>query len=186
VRGGMVDHPALLAAMEAEVARAEGGSDPELWHAAAIAWDARGCPHPAAYARWRLAEALLAAPGGRGSAAAALREAWTTAERLGALPLMDEIEALARRARIDLIAEGEQAPRVDGAVPDAARELGLTVRELEVLEHVALGQTNREIAADLFISPRTAGVHVAHILEKLGAATRTEAAAAAHRLGLVS
>jgi DNA-binding NarL/FixJ family response regulator len=59
------------------------------------------------------------------------------------------------------------------------------VRELEVLEHVALGQTNREIAADLFISTRTAGVHVSHILEKLGASTRTEAATAAHRLGLV-
>jgi DNA-binding NarL/FixJ family response regulator len=54
-----------------------------------------------------------------------------------------------------------------------------------VLEHVAMGQTNREIAADLFISARTASVHVSHILEKLGTATRTEAAAAAHRLGLV-
>jgi DNA-binding NarL/FixJ family response regulator len=68
---------------------------------------------------------------------------------------------------------------------DAAREVGLTERELEVLEHVALGQTNREIAADLFISVRTAGVHVSHILGKLGASTRTEAATAAHRLGLV-
>jgi DNA-binding NarL/FixJ family response regulator len=48
-----------------------------------------------------------------------------------------------------------------------------------------LGQTNREIAADLFISVRTASVHVSHILDKLGTATRTEAAAAAHRLGLV-
>jgi DNA-binding NarL/FixJ family response regulator len=69
-------------------------------------------------------------------------------------------------------------------LPEAARALGLTPRELEVLEHVAMGQTNREIAAELFISARTAGVHVSHILEKLGASTRTEAAAAAHRLGL--
>jgi DNA-binding CsgD family transcriptional regulator len=183
-RRGVADHPALLAAMEAEVARAEGGSDPQLWHAAASAWDARSCPLPAAYARWRRAEALLAAPGGRASAAAELRAARTTADRLGARPLMDEIEGLARRSRIDLAVEGE-SPRVV-AVSAAAGELGLTAREQEVLEHVALGQTNREIAADLYISPRTAGVHVAHILEKLGASTRTEAAAAAHRLGLVS
>jgi DNA-binding NarL/FixJ family response regulator len=59
-------------------------------------------------------------------------------------------------------------------------------RLLTELTSVALGQTNREIAADLFISARTAGVHVSHILEKLGASTRTEAATAAHRLELVS
>jgi len=70
-------------------------------------------------------------------------------------------------------------------MPQAARELGLTSRELEVLEHLALGQTNRQIAGELFITPRTAGLHVSHILHKLDASTRTEAAAAAHRLGLV-
>jgi DNA-binding NarL/FixJ family response regulator len=55
-----------------------------------------------------------------------------------------------------------------------------------VLEHLALGQTNRQIAEDLFISVKTAGVHVSHILEKLGVSTRGEAAAVARRLGLVS
>jgi DNA-binding CsgD family transcriptional regulator len=178
------DHDALRATVEAEVARGVGGADPPLWQAAAQAWDARGCPYPAAYARWRWAEALLGAPGGRGAATAVLRDAREVAERLDAKPLLGDIDALARRARVDLSPADAGAPAAGTAVPEAARELGLTARELEVLEHVALGQTNREIAAELFISARTASVHVSHILEKLGASTRTEAAATAHRLGL--
>jgi DNA-binding NarL/FixJ family response regulator len=55
-----------------------------------------------------------------------------------------------------------------------------------VLRLLALGATNRQIADALFISIRTAGVHVSHILSKLDAANRAEAAAIAHRLGLVS
>jgi DNA-binding NarL/FixJ family response regulator len=152
------------------------------WEAAATAWETGDAPFRAAYARWRWAEALLAEPADRRAAADALGPAREVAERLGAKPLLGEIDALARRARIDLAAAAEAPPRAE--LPEAARELGLTPRELEVLEHVALGQTNREIAAELFISARTAGVHVSHILEKLGASTRTEAAAAAHRLGL--
>ena len=62
----------------------------------------------------------------------------------------------------------------------------LTAREREVLERLVLGRTNRQIAGELFISVKTAGVHVSHILAKLGAANRGEAAAIAHRLGLVS
>ena len=60
--------------------------------------------------------------------------------------------------------------------------LGLTPREAEVLTLLAQGYTNREIAATLVISVRTAGVHVSHILRKLGAPNRLEAAAIAHRL----
>jgi DNA-binding CsgD family transcriptional regulator len=183
-RTGTRDRPALAATIEAELGRAEGRSDPGRWEVAALAWEARRTPLPAAYARWRLAEALLAGGGDRAAAADALRAARHTAEGLGARPLVDEIDGLARRGRIALVAAPEE-PAARTALPAAARELGLTARELEVLEHVALGQTNREIAADLFISARTAGVHVSHILEKLGASTRTEAAAAAHRLGLV-
>ena len=122
------------------------------------------------------------------AAVGGLRAARATAQQLGARPLLDEVNGLARRARLEL-SQPDQAPRASrrqgAAKGDAAREVGLTRRELEVLEHVALGQTNREIAGDLFISARTAAVHVSHILEKLGASTRTEAAAAAHRLGLV-
>jgi ATP/maltotriose-dependent transcriptional regulator MalT len=180
-----MDNPALLATIEAEVARAEGRADPDAWVAAARACEARGAAPQEAYARWRYAEAALAGSEDRASAAEGLRGAREIAVRLRARPLLDEIDGLARRARIGLAARVE-APAGDPAgVPDVARQLGLTPRELEVLEHIASGQTNREIGADLFISARTAGVHVSHILEKLGAATRTEAATAAHRLGLV-
>ena len=175
---------AARVAVAAEVARAEGRSDPAAWAAAIAAWDERGAAFKAAYARWRRAEALLAEGGDRRDAAGELRAAREVAERLGARPLRDEIDALARRARLDLAPAGAPAAAARPELPAAARELGLTPRELEVLEHVAMGQTNREIAAELFISARTAGVHVSHILEKLGASTRTEAAAAAHRLGL--
>ena len=55
-----------------------------------------------------------------------------------------------------------------------------------MLQLIAAGRTNREIAAELFISPSTASVHVSNILGKLRVATRGEAAAAAHRLHLIS
>jgi DNA-binding CsgD family transcriptional regulator len=68
---------------------------------------------------------------------------------------------------------------------DEAAQLGLTVREREVLALVALGRTNRQIADALFISENTAGVHVSNILGKLGVKGRGEAAAVAYRLGIV-
>jgi DNA-binding NarL/FixJ family response regulator len=100
--------------------------------------------------RWRLAEALLARTGARAAAKQALHAARATAERLGARPLLDEVDGLAGRARLEL-SQLDEAPAPVVGPPDAAREVGLTRRELEVLEHVALGQTNREIAGDLFI-----------------------------------
>jgi DNA-binding NarL/FixJ family response regulator len=65
-----------------------------------------------------------------------------------------------------------------------ADRLGLTAREREVLALVAAGRTNRQIGEELFISEKTAGVHVSNILGKLGVAGRGEAAAVAHQLGL--
>ncbi len=62
----------------------------------------------------------------------------------------------------------------------------LTSREREVLRLIAAGRSNREIAAVLYIAPKTASVHVSNILGKLGAASRTEAAAIAHREGLIT
>ena len=153
--------------------------DPERWREAAAAWDALPSPQRAAYARWREAEALLAAGAGRADAAVPLRAAAATASAIGAWGLAREVELLAARARIELeqaepaAAEAEPAP------------LGLTPRELEVLAHLAAGRTNRQIADALYISPRTAGVHVSRILAKLGATTRGEAAAAARHAGLV-
>jgi DNA-binding CsgD family transcriptional regulator/tetratricopeptide (TPR) repeat protein len=180
-----MDNPAVIATIEAEVLRAQGSPEPEAWATAARACEARRSAWEASYAWWRCAEAAMARSEARAVAADALARARPVAERLGARPLLEEIDGLARRARLDLEAVGETPARTRMQVPEAAREFGLTARELEVLEHVALGQTNREIGAELFISARTAGVHVSRILEKLGASTRTEAATAAHRLGLV-
>ena len=77
-----------------------------------------------------------------------------------------------------------QVPRSRVTAALAAGGLGLTERELEVLRLVAAGRSNREIAGELFISPKTASVHVSNILGKLGVASRGEAAAKAHSLRL--
>jgi DNA-binding CsgD family transcriptional regulator len=183
-RADAAGHPALEATIAAEHARAEGKSEPSLWDEAARAWEERRTPFQAAHARWRQAEAALAQRD-RAQGAEALLAAHATAASLGAAALRSEIEALARRARIELSAHEPAVEEAEPATPPAAIEFGLTPRELEVLEHLALGQTNRQIADELFISIKTAGVHVSHILSKLGAANRSEAGAIAHRLGLV-
>jgi DNA-binding NarL/FixJ family response regulator len=103
--------------------------------------------------------------------------------RLGARPLDAEVKALARRARLDLAPHAGAAAPASGA-PTPAEQLGLTPREAEVLALVAAGRSNRQIAQELFISPKTASVHVSNILAKLGVAGRVEAATIAHRLGL--
>jgi DNA-binding CsgD family transcriptional regulator len=136
--------------------------------AAVAAWEAVGQPYQAAVALTRAARIALAERAGR-AAAARLRRAAPIAQRLGAGPLIAQVADLTRRAG------------TDGDTDDP----GLTSRELEVLRLVAAGQSNREIAAALVISPKTASVHVSNILAKLGAATRTEAAVKAHGLGLL-
>ncbi len=133
-----------------------------------------GYLYEVARARWRLAEALAEA-GRRDEAAEQWREAAQAADRLGARPLRAALDDLARRARI--------GPAPDDGRPGAALA-SLTGREREVLRLIAAGRSNREIAAALFIAPKTASVHVSNILSKLGAASRTEAAAVAHREGL--
>jgi DNA-binding CsgD family transcriptional regulator len=168
---------------EAELARLQGRNDAELWGSAAKSWELLGEPHPAAYAHWRQAEALLTAGVTRDHAEHALRSAHATAVTLGARPLQTEIEALARRGRLDL---GDDRPAPAPGQPSPLDALGLTPREREVLALVAAGRTNRQIAEALFISPKTATVHVSNILGKLGAHTRVEAAAVAHRLGIES
>jgi DNA-binding CsgD family transcriptional regulator/tetratricopeptide (TPR) repeat protein len=167
---------------EAEAARLDGQSDPERWAAAAAGWEALGQPYPAAYARWHQAEALLTQRGSRAEATATLRGTHTTAERLGAAPLRRELEGLARRARIDL---AEPQPVGEPAPARPAEPFGLTPREREVLALLAEGRTNPQIAKALFISVKTVGIHVSNILAKLGVASRGEAAAVAHRGGLV-
>jgi DNA-binding NarL/FixJ family response regulator len=134
-----------------------------------------------AYAGFRQAEALLAA-GDRDSAAQVLGRAAEVTGRLGARLLDGEVQALARRARLDLAPPTAASAAASASSP--AAQLGLTPRQVEVLALVAAGRSNRQIAQELFISPRTASVHVSNILAKLGVAGRVEAAAVAHRLGL--
>ncbi|MYS43115.1 hypothetical protein GTY23_18115, partial [Streptomyces sp. SID5998] len=75
-------------------------------------------------------------------------------------------------------------PERRAVAADPVESLGLTPREQDVLRLVALGRTNRQIAEELFISPKTASVHVSNILAKLDVSGRGEAAAVAHRLAL--
>jgi DNA-binding CsgD family transcriptional regulator/tetratricopeptide (TPR) repeat protein len=174
---------ASLLVAEAEWSRVTGPSDPKRWARSAEAWDALSYPWPAAYARWRQAEALLAQGAPRHAAAAALATAWTLVSGLGERPLTAEVGSLARRARIELAPpQGKDGPAPEPTT--VTDELGLTDREREVLALVAQGRTNRQVAEALFISPKTAGVHVSNILAKLGVANRVEAAAVAHRLHL--
>jgi predicted ATPase/DNA-binding CsgD family transcriptional regulator len=185
---GLVPTPlstAYAAVVQAELRRLEGRRDPGSWAAAAQAWEGLAQPYPAAYARWREAEALLLASGSRDRVQTLLREAYATATRLGAWPLGAEIEGLARRGRLSLVRDDAPAPRTSEESSPLGR-LGLTVREQEVLALVAVGLTNRQIAETLFISPKTATLHVSNILSKLGVTNRVEAATIAHRLGVVS
>jgi DNA-binding CsgD family transcriptional regulator/tetratricopeptide (TPR) repeat protein len=169
-----------LALAEAEYARAGGVARPESWSKAAGSWERLERPPLAAYCRWRQAEALVALSASRTEAAVPLREAHAIAARIGAKPLLRELELLAQRARLDLAPpEAVFSNRKQGT----EEILGLTSREGEVLNLLARGCTNREIAATLVISVKTVSVHVSHILHKLGAPNRLEAAAIAHRLG---
>ena len=178
--------PALAASVltaEAEWSRVDGPSDPERWASSAEAWEALSYPWPSAYARWRQAEALLAARAPRGAARAALAQAWTLASTHGAALLVAEIQALARRARIELPPRRNQAAAGQDDRPGrrTGDELGLTPRERDVLALIAEGRTDRQIAEALFISPRTVAMHVSSILAKLGVTNRGGAAAVAHR-----
>ena len=147
------------------------------------AWEALAEPHAAAYARLRLAEALLLAGGDRAAAGRELAAAHSAAARLGAAPLRAEAEMLARRARVSL--EAPTPPPAARAATAHADQLGLTSREAEVLCLLAEGLTNREIATRLFISQKTVASHLAHIFDKLAVHSRVEAAGRAHQLGLV-
>jgi DNA-binding CsgD family transcriptional regulator len=171
---------AFEAVCAAELTRGSEEPDPEAWSAAADHFVALGLPFELAYARWRRAEALIVAGADRTAAASALREAAEIAAALPAPLLTTEIAGLARRARLPLGTEVATAPEAP-----VHEHLGLTEREHAVLALVAEGHTNREIGETLFISEKTASVHVSRILAKLGVRSRVEAATAAHRLGLV-
>ena len=173
--GQWAEGPRYAALAEAEITRIEHAPDPAAWLAAAAGFDEIALPEPAAYARLRAAEAFVAA-GDRAAAAEPLTAVLTAAATMEASTLAADARALARRARVRI---EEAAPE-----PEPAAPLGLTPREHEVLLLVAEGLTNREIGERLYMSEKTASVHVSRILAKLEVGGRVEAAAVAHRLGL--
>ncbi|MPZ94355.1 MAG: AAA family ATPase [Propionibacteriales bacterium] len=154
------------AVVDAELASG-AGDEPEPWQAVL---DLEGKPaHLGPYAGYRLGRALTAA-GERTAASAALRDAAEQADRLGSGLIRGWVDDLSRRARLPLL----------GEVRGSADSFGLTSREHEVLRLVAAGRSNRQIGEELFISGKTASVHVSNILSKLGVSGRGEAAAVAH------
>ncbi|HET9895347.1 MAG TPA: AAA family ATPase [Streptosporangiaceae bacterium] len=171
-----VDGRGWLARAEAEWGRVNGRNDPAAWRAVVSAFGP-GFVYETARSRWRLAEALAEA-GDRVSAAREWEAATRTAEALRAAPLQAALADLGRRARLAGPGKGTDE------YPPGAALARLTGRELEVLRLLAAGHSNKEIGSELFISPKTASVHVSNILAKLNAASRTEAAAIAHRDGL--
>ncbi|MFW6724070.1 helix-turn-helix transcriptional regulator [Streptomyces sp. MAR4 CNY-716] len=184
---------ALSGWLDAEIARARGEHEPGLWAEVDAEFEPYGYPHVQALIRTRWAEALLLAGANRAreQAGGLLAAAHAAAVRLGAVPLREDVELLARRGRIELDLDsggvgdaGSAEGPVGSAADDPLAGLGLTTRERDVLRLVSGGRSNRQIAEELFISPKTASVHVSNMMAKLGAASRGEAAALAHRLRL--
>lgn len=170
-----VEGAAWNSRVEAEAARLAGEPAVDRWQAAVEAFGF-GHVYEEARSRWRLAEALLAS-GDRGAASEQARLAHEVAVRLGAAPLRVAVENLVRRGRLDVDLPGvRRAAEVDAV---------LTPREAEVLALLAQGRTNRQIGAELYISEKTASVHVSNILAKLAAGGRTEAVAIAAQRGLL-
>lgn len=175
---GLPPAVAHVAACRAEHARFMRLPAADLWAEVATRWEEIAQPHRALYARWREAEALLQAHEDPSRAKDVLRAAHRLAGDLDAPLVGREIADLAQRARVALD-EG------DADLPSGGDGLGLTAREIEVLLLVAKGRTNKEIASDLFISPKTASVHVSRILMKLGITSRVEATGIAYKHGLI-
>ena len=125
-------------------------------------------PWEEVYSCWRAAEALLAHDRHRRvEAASVLRRGLELATDLGAEPILLELEALASTARIRV----GQVVEISGEL----RELpGLTRREREILGHIVVGRTYREIAAVLFISEKTVSSHVSNLLRKTGTDNRID------------
>ncbi|HEU0244795.1 MAG TPA: LuxR C-terminal-related transcriptional regulator, partial [Candidatus Limnocylindrales bacterium] len=186
---------AWVASARGELSRATGIAAPDDWRTAAAAFDAVPDPIDGAYARFRAAEAALRTEGVRADVTALVHEAAAVADAAGARPLAAAVATLAARGRLaprpsDAVpAEDASASapstQVAGADPRAAAlALGLSTREIEVLELVAAGMSNGEIAERLFITRKTASVHVTHILDKLDVPNRVGAAMVAARIGL--
>lgn len=175
VRGRLLD--AFDAQYAAEQLRARG--DPrqaDAWMRAVDACAEAALPWEEAYSTWRAAEALLGPGHDRRTGAAMLRHGLALARQLEARPVEDELLDLARRARIPI-----DEPSAAASVAPAALH-GLTEREREVLDLVAVGRTYSEIARTLMISEKTVSTHVSHLLAKTGTSSRVELAGLVHRV----
>lgn len=163
--------PAHAALVDAELGGPRGtGTDPALWAAAVEATrDGVAPARLAPYAAFRQAEALANA-GDRAGARAAAQAARESAAAIGGGLIVDRVRELERRVGAT---GGEHR---DAAGDAASLDALLTERERQVLDLVARGLTNGQIAEQLFISTKTASVHVSNILRKTGATSRTEAA----------
>jgi DNA-binding CsgD family transcriptional regulator len=155
-------------------------SEAALWEASATTWERLRERYFVAYCRWRSVEALLAARSAPSRSAERLLSAWRISVDIGANHLQAKAEALAQRARITL---GTESPR-ERRSSQVAGDLGLTSREVEVLGYLASGKTDGQIAEDLFISKKTASVHVSNLLRKLQVENRREAAEIGRQHGL--
>ena len=162
---------ASRAACVAELSRITS-SAPAAWHEAERLSQATDDTYQVAYTRWRRAEALIHDNGDPRLVQDLARQAFRTADELSARPLRQAIETLTRAARIDLIPHDRPGPKTDSGLD----RFDLTPRELEVLALLGKGMTNREIAATLIISDKTASVHVSRILAKLSVPNRASAA----------
>jgi DNA-binding NarL/FixJ family response regulator len=175
---------AELATAVAEGSRLEGRSDAQMWEDVARRRETLAQPWETAYARFRQAEAILVARGHKQEVQPLLRDAHRIAQQLGARPLVERIERLARHGRVRLGAVPSERQTRRATTPEGV-VVALTTREWEVLTMVAAGHTNREIGEELFISEKTASVHISNAMDKLGALSRYDAAASATRLGLL-
>jgi DNA-binding CsgD family transcriptional regulator/tetratricopeptide (TPR) repeat protein len=162
---------ALAATARAELSRLHQSSA-DAWEIAAASWERCGEPYPTAYSLWRAADALLSARSQRPRATECLQRAWLIGNELSSTPLVEDISRLAQRARVHLSDAPDEPPTPESMV---AADLGLTPREVEVLGHLAAGHSDRDIAESLFISKKTASVHVSNLLRKLDVPNRVEA-----------
>jgi DNA-binding NarL/FixJ family response regulator len=167
---------ALLALCDAERARVAGTASSANWRRAVEALDALGAVAQRAYARVRLAETLLAEDAERSAATDALNAAVYFFVGAPQSPIRVLAEQVAHRARLRL-ADGHD----DVAERGSRSKFGLTERETEVLRLLADARTNPEIGEALFISPKTASVHVSSIMRKLGVRRRADAARLARK-----
>jgi DNA-binding CsgD family transcriptional regulator/tetratricopeptide (TPR) repeat protein len=177
------DLDAVRAAWTAERTRIDGATDPDSWARATELWTAAEWPRDAAYSALRHAEALARTKAPDDVVAAAFRVAEARAAALESPFLLAPVARLAQSVGVPAPAGLDAlTPAAPDADDDATETLsGLTPREREVLELVMAGATNRQIATRLFISDKTASVHVSRILTKLGVTSRQDAATVARR-----